>query len=209
MPLFVTTRRVLASVPAVLLTAVLCVPASAQFHAAGQRNNSPRPSAPPPPHPGFAGRPGKNQEHLLQWMDRHGNLTPDQQQKALEHEPGFRDLPPDTQQRMRDRLTQLNDMSPERRQRLLERNEAIARLAPEQRQQFRDAMEQYKILPTDRRREVAKAFRELRQTPESQRQAMMNSGRYRNLSDQERNALSNLLSVEPYLPLRQPGNAPE
>jgi hypothetical protein len=103
-------------------------------------------------------------------------------------------------------------MSPERRQRLLEHNEAIARLAPEQRQQFREAMDQYKALPPDRRHEVARAFRELRQTPESQRQGVMNSDRYRNLSDQERNALSNLLSVEPYLPLRHTGNggnAPE
>lgn len=209
MPLFVSTRRLLASVPAVLLTAVLCLPASAQFHAAGQRNAPPHTAEPPPPHPGFSGHPGKNQEHLLQWMDRHSSLTPDQQQKALEHEPGFRDLPPDTQQRMRSRLNQLNEMAPERRQRLLERNEAIARMAPEQRQQFRSAMDQYKELPADRRHEVARAFRELRQTPESQRQAMMNSDRYRNLSDQERNALSNLLSVEPYLPLHKPGNAPE
>jgi len=208
MPLFVSTRRLLTSVPVVLLTAVLCLPASAQFHAAGQRNTPPHTAAPPPPHPGFAGNPGKN-PHLLQWMDRHSNLTPEQQQKALEREPGFRELPPETQQRTRNLLNRLNEMPPERRQRLLERNEAIARLAPEQRQQFRSAMDQYKELPPDRRHEVARAFRELRQTPEAQRQSMMNSDRYRNLSDQERNALSNLLSVEPYLPLHSRGNAPE
>ena len=73
--------------------------------------------------------PGQNQEHLLQWMDRHSNLPLDQQQKALETEPGFRDLPAETQQRMRDRLTQLNTMPPEQRRRLLERNEAIAHLS--------------------------------------------------------------------------------
>src|SRR5580698_9765049 len=35
-------------------------------------------------------------EHLPVWMNQHKNLTPEEQQKALEKEPGFRDLPPQT-----------------------------------------------------------------------------------------------------------------
>ncbi|HEY0162587.1 MAG TPA: DUF3106 domain-containing protein [Edaphobacter sp.] len=205
MSLYVTIRRALTTAPAAALLAALCISAVAQQNNAGQRP-APR-MAPPPQHsPGMY--PGQS-PHLQQWMESHRSLTPEQQQRALSREPGFRDLPPETQQRMRDRLTQLNNMPPERRQRLLEHNEAIARLAPEQRQQFRSAMDQFKGLPPDRRREVARAFRELRQTPEPQRQSMLNSGRYRQFSDQERNALSNLLTVEPYLPLRRPGNTPE
>lgn len=200
MPLYATIRRILASAPAALLTGVLCASAVAQTNG-GQRTSPPRMAVPHTPGINHQG----GSPHLQQWMESHRNLTPEQQQKALGREPGFRDLPPETQQRMRDRLTQLNNMSPERRQRLLEHNEAIARLAPEQRQQFRNAMDQFKSLPTDRRREVARAFRELRQAPESQRQSLMNSGRYSQFSEQERNALSNLLSVEPYLPLRHPG----
>src|SRR5690348_15063348 len=120
MPLFVTTRYTRSSVLAALLMTALCLPVLAQ---------QPRPAPRPPvqPHttvPHFVA-PGP---HLLQWMDRHSDLTPDQQQKALEREPGFRDLPPETQQRMHERLSQLNNMPPERRRRWLERNEAIAQL---------------------------------------------------------------------------------
>lgn len=201
MPLFVTTRRAGSSALTALLSTVLCLPAIAQ-----QPRPSPRESAPPRmgsmgSHPGFPGiqHPGKNQEHLLQWMDRHSNLTPDQQQKALEREPGFHDLPAETQQRMRDHLTQLNSMPPDRRRRWLERNEAIAQLAPQQRQQVRDAMRQFGGLPPDRRRQVAQAFRELRDMPEQQRQSLLSSDQYRNqFSDQELEALSGLLSIEPY-----------
>lgn len=204
MPLSVTTRRVLASVPAALLTAVFCLPMAARPLMSAQRNatppHTPAPRTAPPsaPHPGFAGNPGKN-PHLLQWMDRHSNLTPEQQQKALEHEPGFRDLPPQTQQQMHNRLNQLNSMPPEQRQRWLERNEAIARLAPQQRQQVRDTMKQFSELPTDRRRQVARAFHDLRDLPEQQRQSLLNSDRYRSqFSDQELGAISGLLSIEPY-----------
>jgi hypothetical protein len=152
-------------------------------------------------HPGFPGpnHPGKNQEHLLQWMNRHSNLTPEQQQKALEREPGFHDLPADTQQRMHQRLSQLNNMSPERRRRWLERNEAIAQLSPSERQQVRDAMGQFRGLPPDRKHQVAQAFRELRDMPEQQRQALLNSDQYRSqFNDQELGALSGLLSIESY-----------
>jgi hypothetical protein len=150
-----------------------------------------------------------NQEHLPQWMARHSNLSPAEQQRALENEPGFRDLPAQTQQRMRDKLTQLNNMTPTQRQRLLEHTEAMERLTPQQRQQFRGAMEQYQGLPVDRRRMVARAFRDLREMPEPQRQAILNSDRFRGqFSDQERNTLSGLLSVEPFLPVEHPNEGP-
>jgi hypothetical protein len=45
--------------------------------------------------------------------------------------------------------------------------------------------------------------------PEPQRQAMMNSDRFRGqFSDQERNTLSNLLAVEPYLPVQHANDEP-
>ena len=40
-------------------------------------------------------------------MSQHRNLSPQQQQQALDREPGFRDLPQETQQRMHNRLAQL------------------------------------------------------------------------------------------------------
>jgi hypothetical protein len=164
-----------------------------------------RPAAPP----ARLGAPTQNQEHLAQWMDRHDNLPLNEQQRALEKEPGFRDLPPQTQQRMRDRLTQLNNMPPDQRRRIIERTEAMEHLTLPQRQQVRGAMQQLGALPEDRRRVVARAFRDLREVPQSQRQAMLNSNRFHSeFSDHERDTLSNLLEVEPYLPVQRPNDAP-
>ena len=42
-----------------------------------------------------------------------------------------------------------------------------------------------------------------------QRQAILNSDRFRGqFSDQERNTISNLLAVEPYLPVQRPNDGP-
>ena len=164
------------------------------------------PSVKPP-----VAKPAKpQQEHLAQWMDHHRNLPLEQQKSALEHEPGFQSLPAETQQRMRDRLAQLNAMPAEQRQRLLERTEAIEQLSPAQRQQVRGAMQQLSNLAPDRRRLVARAFRDIREMPISQRQAVLASDRLRiEFSDSERATLFNLLTVEPYLPPKQPEETPE
>ena len=135
-------------------------------------------------------------------MSSHANLPLPAQQRALEQEPGFHQLSPEIQQHMRNRLLELNNMSPQRRQHILDRTEAMERLAPEQRQQVRSAMLQLSDLPEDRRRIVARAFRDLRTLPPNQRQAAFNADpRFRApFSPQERATLSNLLTVEPYLP---------
>lgn len=161
--------------------------------------------APPRPNVG----PKHNQEHLAQWMDRHSNLSLADQQRALGNEPGFRDLPQQTQQRMRDRLTQLNNMTPEKRRRILDRTEAMERLTLPERQQVRGAMQQLGSLPEDRRRMVARAFRDLREMPQPQRDGILNSDRFREqFSGEERNTLSNLLAVEPYLPVAHRDEGP-
>jgi len=152
----------------------------------------------------------QKQEHLAEWMERHSNLPPAEQQKALENEPGFRDLPSETQQRMRDSLTRLNNMPPEQRRRVLARTEAMEQLTPQQRSQVRGALAQLGGLPMDRRRMVARAFRDLREMPEPQRQAILNSDRFRSqFSDQERGTISNLLAVEPYLPVQKSSDGVE
>ena len=144
--------------------------------------------------------PKPNGEHLAEWMNRHSNLNPQQQQQALESEPGFHDLPPQTQQRMRDRLTQLNSMSPEQRQRLLERNEAMEHLNPDQRAQVRGAMKQLADLPEDQRRYVARTFRGLRELSPAQRENVLSSERFDHLTPEQRSALTSLMKVEPLLP---------
>ncbi len=184
-------------------------PLGGQRGAAVRVSSGQHPSTQPSPHPGASPK-QQNQDHLGQWMDRHSNQPLADQQRALQQEPGFRNLPPLTQQHMLDRLAQLNSMPPEKRRRIIEHNEAIAHLTPPQRQQVRGAMQQLGSLPEDRRRLVARAFRDLREMPEPQRQAILSSDRFRNqFSDQERNTLSSLLAVEPFIPVQRPNDAPD
>jgi Protein of unknown function (DUF3106) len=207
MPSSVHLRRILQPALAAVLmllptSAALVAAQPAPMHRAGQAARQP-----------MAGprqtAPKQNQEHLPQWMDRHSNLSPEEQQRALQNEPGFRDLPQQTQQRMLDRLNQLNKLTPEQRQRIVDRNEQIEHLTPQQRQQVSGALGQWRGLPEDRRRIVARAFRGLREMPEPQRQALMNSDRFRNqFSEQERNTISGLLAVEPYIPVQHPNDSP-
>jgi len=148
-------------------------------------------------------------EHLPVWLDKHSNLTPAQQQQALEKEPGFHELPPQTQQRMRDRLTQLDNMSPEKRSQLLARAEAMEHITPEQRGQVRGAMQQLSALPPASRRAVSRAFRNLRDMTPAQREAYLNSPDIRSqYTDQERGAIASLMAVEPYLPHTQTDGTP-
>lgn len=139
-------------------------------------------------------------DHLPQWMNQHKNLTPEQQQKALEKEPGFRDLPPQTQQRELERLKQLNAMTPERRQRALETNEWVEHLTPAQHNQYTSAMKQLRELPPDQRVYVARTFRGLRELSPAQRQAVLNSDRFDHLTDAQRATLNSLMQVEPLMP---------
>jgi hypothetical protein len=157
----------------------------------------------PGPRPRFE---GNQQPHLGAWLARHGNLTPEQQERALEGEPGFNRLPPDTQQKLMNRLRQINRMPPSQRQRTMDHIEAMERLSPQMRQQVRASVQQFHSLPEDRQRLVKKAFRDLREYPPEQRQAMMNSGQFQaQFTPQERGILGNILAVEPYRPEHRSG----
>ena len=141
------------------------------------------------------------QQHLGEWMDAHRNLSPQQQQSALEAEPGFHQLRPEEQQRMHNQLSRLDSMSPEQRQRTVARTEWMERLAPQQRQQVRSAMAQLGSLPQDRSYAVGRAFRSVEAMPPAERQAYLNSPQFRGeFNDQERGTLNNLLNVSPLLP---------
>jgi hypothetical protein len=137
---------------------------------------------------------------LKQWMQRHQNLAPEQQQRELENEPGFRALPPQEQMRELQELRRLQTMTPEQRG----RREALLGMTPLQRQQFTAAVGQFTALPPDRRRLVKQAFEALRRVPIPERQAAI--GTYpplRQFSPYERQTLMNLLYWEPYFTAQQ------
>jgi hypothetical protein len=151
-------------------------------------------------HPGFE---SNQQPHLGTWLQRHENLTPEQQEQALQSEPGFSRLPPEIQERLLTRLRQLNKMPPAQRQRTVDHIEAMERLTPQMRQQVRASFQDFRSLPQDRQRMVRKAFRDLREYPPEQRAAVMKSPKFQDqFSPQERSILSNLLAVEPYHAVR-------
>lgn len=176
----------------------------------GHPSEQPRPNQQPrlsqQPHPtspnnDFAPHSGQNHEHLQQWMQSHGNLTLNQQQRALDNEPGFRQLDPEVQQRMHQRLEQLDNMTPQQRQRAYARTEAMERLAPERRQQVRNALTSLGALPRERRMYVAREFRAIRDLPLAECQAFLNAPATRaQFSEQERQTLNGLCEVSRYLP---------
>ena len=151
----------------------------------------------------------QNQQHLQRWMESHSRLSLPEQQRALQNEPGFRELPSQVQQHELNQLGRLYSMSPQQRTQILQRNELLEHLSQTQRQQFRSGMEQYNYLPPDRKTIFRKAFRDLRQMPPSQRQQVIDSPAFRaQFSENERSALSSVLAVEPYPPVRAPNEAP-
>ena len=139
-------------------------------------------------------------QHLAEWMNQHSGMTLEQQERALEREPGFQELPGPTQQRMRGRLAQLNEMTPMQRQRIIEHTEAMERLTLPQRSQVRGAMQQLSSLPLDQRKAVSRSFREVRLLPPDQRMAAMYSARYSWMNDEQRLTLTRLIQVAPMLP---------
>lgn len=143
-------------------------------------------------------------EHLAEWMNQHQGMTLEQQQEALDREPGFLELPAQTKQRMHERLAQLNAMSPLQRQRMLEHTEVMERLTPEQRSEVRGAMQELGALPIDQKRQVMRSFREIRMLPPNQRMTAMISGRYSWLNPQQRTTLTHLIQIEPMLPQPDP-----
>lgn len=144
-------------------------------------------------------RPG--QEHLPEWLSRHQNLSPAQQENLLRREPGFSRLSPEMQQRYMNRLRSLDASPPAVRQRMLARNEMFQRLSPEGRQNVRAAAQAMGQLNPDRQRLMRRAFNDLRQIPPEQRTEILNSARFsHDFSPHERHVLGSLLSVEPYQP---------
>jgi len=185
--------------------------AASQNHSFAGQQERPAPIERRPPPTGPMMQPGSQQhlvgpngrrggEHLPEWMEQHQGMTLEQQQAALDHEPGFRELPLQTQLQMHQRLAQLNAMTPEMRARTLAHTEAMERLDPAQRSQVRGAMQQLGSLPQDQRRQVIRSFRELRMLPPEQRIGMMNTPRYGWLNYEQRTVLTNLILIAPMLP---------
>ena len=134
--------------------------------------------------------PNAAQRHGGDWLRTHRDLSPADQQKALQSDPQFRKLPPQQQQRLVNRLHNFNNLPPQEQQRRLNRVEVWEHLTPQQKQQARQLNSQWKQLPAERRQVMKTAIGDLRAMPPDQRERVLESDRFKGMfSDQERNML--------------------
>ena len=100
-------------------------------------------------------------------------------------------------------LHDVDQMPAQQRERRLARAEAIEHMSPQNRMQLNQSSQSFAALQPDRQAMVKRAFQDLRSVPLDQRQMVLNSARYQHVfSPEERNILTNFLSVEPYEPSR-------
>ena len=189
-------------VPAGCAGWISCVaPGRTPFSGAARHNHA-AVAATPQKNPTNSPKNDKNAKHppkrLGDWLQTNKDLSPEQQEKALESDPKFKKLPPDRQAALKDRLRKFNALSPEQRQRALQRMNYMAGLSPDQRQQLRDANKTLEALPPDRKVMVHTALRHLRKMDPQQREETMQSEQFRStFSDQEQGILKELSAINP------------
>jgi len=134
--------------------------------------------------------PSAAQRHGGDWLRKNRDLTPADQQKALQNDPQFRKLPPQQQQRLVNRLQNFNSLSPQEQQQRLNRIETWEHLTPQQKSQARQLASQWQQLPQPRKQMMKTAIGDLRAMPPDQRERVLESDRFKGMfSDQERNML--------------------
>src|SRR5579871_497410 len=179
-------------ITAYLARVALAMAVMTSFPCVAQKSTS-HPAAPAPaPHaPAYqmGARPAQ-QGHAGDWLRRYKDLSPQEQERALQSDPGFRRLPPARQQLLRQRLQHFSNLPPQRQLQMLNRMETWEHLTPEQKQQARQVFSQMRQLPPERQRMVTTAVRDLRAMPPDQREQIINSPRFRGMfSDQERDMM--------------------
>lgn len=144
------------------------------------------------------------------WLRKHSDMPPQDQQRALENDPAFRSLPPQQQNRLRDRLQWFNNLPPDRRERIIHRKEAWDRMSPEQKDRARDLFQRFQGVPDDRRKAMGFALRNLHNMTPEQRQRVMDSPQFRSsFSDDERNILRGMTDLNIGPAHRNPDGSPD
>ena len=182
------------------------------LHAAAvpQAQPTPSPTAKPAtpaasPHPN-AQKPARQ---TGDWLLRHKDLPPDQQEKLLENDPYFKKLTPQRQAELRERLRKFNSLPPAERERAVRRMQYMASLTQDQRKQIRDANQELQKLPKDRQVMVHKALRHLRTMDKQGREQVYNSDQFKTtFSDQEQTILKDLSEIRPPEPPHAPAPSP-
>jgi len=142
------------------------------------------------------GRSGRQSPRSGEWLKRHRNMAPSEQEKALERDPIFQMLPPGRQDKLRQKLRRFNNLPPDKREHIIRSMEAWDRLSPEQQEQGRELFRRFRGMPVERKRMMRQALSELRDMDTRERNAAINSSRMRsNFSDEERDILRGMLEL--------------
>ena len=157
-----------------------------------------------PPAPKNAHRAANHPDHRAgEWLQQHGHLAPDQQQKALDNDPEFKKLQPQRQEQLREQLRKFSSLPPAQQKQWLTRIQFMESLTPEQRQRLRAANQHFQGLPQDRKVMVRTALRHLRQMDPPGREQVFQSQQFRDtFSEDEQGLLRNLAEISPPAPLK-------
>jgi uncharacterized protein DUF3106 len=173
------------------------IPRPPQSYAGSERGGAVPHEVPRPP-----------QHHAGDWLRSHRDLSPQEQERALQNDPQFRSLPLQQQERLRNRLQHFNSLPQQQQQRTLNRMETWEHLTPEQKQNARQLSSQMQQLPPQRRQMMQTAIRDLREMPPDQREQVLDSPRFRNMfSDQERGILKGITRL-PLAPMESENGVP-
>jgi Protein of unknown function (DUF3106) len=180
----------LRAIPIIVISSLLSLPAAGQQPSQGSAPRVPQqPSHSKQSHPA---------PKLGDWLRQHKNLTPEQQEKALENDPAFKRLSPERQAQYRERLRKFNSLPPQQREHALQQMAIWEKLTPDQRKQVREAHQQLQSLPDTRRAMVHRTLRDLRKMSPQERQQVLQSEKFRNtFSGQEQAILRNLSDINP------------
>jgi hypothetical protein len=149
-----------------------------------QKRQTPPPRAQGPRQPGMQARP---RGHAGDWLRRYKDVPAEEQERALQNDPEFRQLAPDRQARLKQRLRNFSDLQPQQQLRVLNRMETWEHLTDGQKQEARQLFGQVRQLPPARRAMVNTAVRHLGSMTPEQREQVINSDRFKDtFSDQER-----------------------
>lgn len=136
--------------------------------------------------------------HFGDWLRKHRNLTPEEQERALADDKRFQQLSPEAQQRLRDRLREFSKLSPEEQDRILDRMDTYGHMTEEQRKQARQLFDRMRALPEERHRKVRRTFGELRRlTPEEREDRLNSEPLATELSDEERDLIRQMFTLPP------------
>ncbi len=185
------------------MAAALAFSMSNPSFADGQKSRQSIPRPPQSQNRANDRQPSPHGHHAGQWLRQYGDVPPEQQRRALQNDPQFRRLPPQRQQQLQQRLQRFSNMPPEQQQRVLNRMETWEHLTPQQKQTARQLHAQMQQLPPDRQQRIRNAIQGLRAMPPEARQRAINSGRFDDLSPQDRQLLEDASQL-PLAPAQPP-----